>query len=49
MNFALMKHHQFSLTELDAMMPFERDVYIVLVKQWLEEEKERMQQQAQHR
>ena len=31
------------------MMPFERDVYVVLVKQWLDEEKEHLQQQAQHR
>ena len=49
MNFALIKYHQFSLLELDEMMPFERDVYILLVKQWLVEEKERLQQQAQQK
>lgn len=46
MNFALMKHHHFLLSDLDTMLPFERDVYVLLVKQWLEEEKERMQKHA---
>ena len=29
-NFALMQHHKYSLTELENMMPWEREVYIGL-------------------
>jgi hypothetical protein len=41
LNFALVQHHKYSLTELDNMMPFERDIYVTLLKQWLEEQEER--------
>lgn len=37
-----MKHHGYSLSELENMMPFERDVYLILLLQWLEEEKQRI-------
>ena len=37
-----MKHHGFSLSEIEDMMPWERDIYVSLVKEWIEEEKERM-------
>lgn len=40
-----MQHHKYSLTELEEMMPWEREVYINLLMQWLEEEKERQKQQ----
>jgi len=45
MNFILMKHHGFSLLELETMMPYERDVYVLLLKQWIEEENERIRNQ----
>lgn len=45
-NFALMQHHKYSITELEEMMPFERDVYIMLLSQFINEENNRMQQQA---
>ena len=38
-NFALMQHHKYSLTELDNMMPWERDVYVSMLIDHLEEEK----------
>ncbi len=38
-NFQLMQHHKYSLTELDDMMPWEREIYIKLLVQHLEEEK----------
>jgi hypothetical protein len=31
--------HKFSLTELEDMVPFERDVYVSLLENWLEEKK----------
>jgi hypothetical protein len=40
-----MKHHHFSLAELDNMIPFERDVYVLLLRQWIEEENRRLREQ----
>ena len=37
-----MQHHQYSLTELDNMIPWEREVYMGLLMEHLEEEKERL-------
>tara|TARA_A100001388_G_C28628242_1_gene430968 strand:+ start:203 stop:325 length:123 start_codon:yes stop_codon:yes gene_type:complete len=36
-----MQHHKYSLTELENMIPFERDIYVHLLKTHLEEEEER--------
>jgi hypothetical protein len=36
-----MQHHKYSLTELENMMPWEREIYIKLLLQHLEEERER--------
>ncbi len=40
-----MQHHKYSLTELENMIPFERQIYVNLLLQYLEEEKERLEQQ----
>jgi len=45
MNFALMQHHKYSLTEIENMIPWERDVYVELVKQWVKQEKERIEKE----
>jgi len=37
-NFALMQHHKYSLTELENMMPWEREIYVTLLAQYIEEE-----------
>jgi len=39
-----MQHHKYSLTEIENMMPWERDVYVALLKQHLEEQEELMKQ-----
>ena len=44
LNFALMQHHKYSLTEIENMMPWERDVYVALLKQYIEEENLKRQQ-----
>ena len=44
-NFALMQHHKYSLTELENMIPWERDVYLTLLQQYIEEEKLKAQQE----
>jgi hypothetical protein len=46
-NFALMQHHKYNLSDLEDMIPFERDIYIMLLSQHIEEENDRIQQQNQ--
>ena len=43
MNFALMQYHKYSLTELENMIPFERELYVYMLIQYLEEEKKRIE------
>ena len=38
----MVQHHKWSLTELDNMLPFERQVYITLLQNWIKEENERI-------
>jgi hypothetical protein len=38
-----MQYHKYSLEELEEMFPFEREIYVTMLIQWLEEEKQRMQ------
>ena len=45
LNFALMQYHKYSLTEIENMMPWERDIYVGLLKQHLEEERLKQQQE----
>jgi hypothetical protein len=45
-NFGLMQHHKYSLTEIENMIPWERDIYLTLLLQWIEEERERQKQNA---
>ena len=40
-----MQEHKYSLTELENMMPWERDIYVSLLIQYIEEENERLKQQ----
>lgn len=42
-----MQYHQYSLNELENMIPWEREVYIMLLTQHLIEEKERVKLQLQ--
>ena len=46
LNFALMQYHKYSLTEIENLMPWERDVYVALLKQRLEEEELKRKQNA---
>ena len=43
-NFALMQHHKYSLTEIENMIPWEKDVYVALLEQYIEEENLKHQQ-----
>jgi len=44
-NFALMQHHKYSLSEIENMMPFERQVYVSLLMQYLEQVKQEQEKQ----
>ena len=48
-NFAMVQHHKYSLTELENMVPWEREIYVgLLIKHVTEEnEKQRQLQQKQ--
>jgi len=43
-NFSLMQHHRWSLTEINDMLPWEREIYITLLQQYIEEENLKNQQ-----
>jgi len=41
MNFALMQYHKYSLTEVEDMIPWEREVYTTFLMQYLDEVKQK--------
>jgi hypothetical protein len=40
-----MQHHKYSLTELENMIPWEREIYIGLLAQYIKEENERIEKE----
>ena len=45
----MIQHHKWSLTELEDMLPYERDIYVNMLTNWIREENERIKQQNQAR
>ena len=43
----MMQHNKYSLTELENMMPFEREIYLGLLEQHIREENERIEKERQ--
>ena len=43
-NFALLQYHKYSLTEIENLIPWERDIYNSMLQQHLEDEKLKQQQ-----
>ena len=41
----MMQHHKYSLTELDNMIPWEREIYVGLLDDFIKKENERIKQQ----
>ena len=41
----MMQHHKYSLTELDDMIPFEREIYIGLLEQHIKDENDRIEKE----
>ena len=48
-NFSLMQHHKYSLTELENMLPWERDIYISLLIQYIEQENQKIKERQNKR
>ena len=44
-NFALMQHHNYSLYDLETMVPWEREVYTTFLIEYIKEENERRRAQ----
>jgi hypothetical protein len=38
-----MQYHQYSLSDLEMMIPFEREIYVAMLIKYLEEEKKRIE------
>ena len=43
----MVQHHKWSMTEIEDMMPYERDIYMAMLSKCGEEENERIRQQQQ--
>jgi len=41
----MVQHHKYSLSELDDMLPWERQIYVSLLDQYIKEENERIRKQ----
>ena len=44
-NFTMMQHYNYSLTELENMIPFEREVYVTLLEKHVKEENDRIKRE----
>ena len=44
-----MHHHKYSLSDLDDMIPWEREIYVEMLVQFIKEENEKQQQRAAER
>jgi len=42
-----MQHHKYSLTELDNMIPFEREIYLGLLEKYIRDENDRIERENQ--
>ena len=40
-----MQHHKYSLSEIEGMLPFEREIYVQLLVNWIKEQEEKNRHQ----
>jgi len=45
----MMQHHQYSLTELEQMVPWEREIYVTRLQEYIKEENERIKNENRRR
>ena len=43
-NFALVHSHKWSFTEIENMPPWERDIYLIKMDEWIKEENSRTEE-----
>jgi len=43
-NFSLMQHHKYTLSDINHMIPFERDLYVQMIINYLKEVEEKQKQ-----
>ena len=43
--FSMMQHHKYSLSDIENMMPWERDIYVNLLQQHIKEENDKIREQ----
>jgi len=48
-NFAMMQHHNYSLTEIESLLPWERQVYIALLINHVKEENDKIKERNMRR
>jgi hypothetical protein len=44
-----MQHHKYSLTELENMIPWERDIYVAMLIHYLEEENQKLKERQRNK
>jgi hypothetical protein len=42
-----MQHHKYSITEIEQMIPWERDIYVSMLINYIKEENEKRQREKQ--
>jgi hypothetical protein len=42
-----MQHHHYNLSEIDTMMPWEREIYVSMLIDYVKEENDRIKQEQQ--
>ena len=45
-NFAMVQHHKYSLTEIENMMPWEREVYVGMLINHVQEQNEKSKERT---
>lgn len=48
-NFAMVQHHKYSLTEIENMMPWEREVYVGMLVNHVQEQNEKIKERTARR
>ena len=45
----MMQHYKYSLTELENMIPWEREIYLTLLSEWIKKEEEERKKESKYK
>jgi hypothetical protein len=48
-NFSLIQHHKYTLSDIENMIPWERDVYVSMLASYLQQERDRIEKEKNRR